>query len=94
MTTIREYPNEHGTGTSVHECMACGIEFTVTPAAANNGLGYENCLAPDCASYDPHRDMDIVFMTDKEIANNGLPVSMKMLQKRKKFQSTGNFNDL
>ncbi len=94
MTTIREYPNEHGTGTSVHCCETCGIEFTVTPKAPNNGEGYENCLYPECDSYDPHRDMDIVFMTDAEIASNGLPVSIKMLQKRKKFRETGDFNDL
>lgn len=94
MTTIREYENEHGTGTSVHECETCGIEFTVTPKALNNGAGYENCLYPECDSYDPHRDVDILFMTDKEIYNNDLPVSIGMLQKRKEFRETGRLNDL
>lgn len=89
MATIKEYPNEHGTRTSVHRCETCAVEFTVTPAAQNDGIGYENCLSPDCDSYDPHRDVDILFMTCKEISNTGNIVSIKMLQARKKFKDTG-----
>lgn len=89
MSKIREYKNKHGTLTSSHICDTCGQSFTITPSAPGNGEGYENCLAPECDSYDPHRDVDILFMSDKEIANNGKLVSLKILQKRKKFKDTG-----
>lgn len=49
---------------------------------------WPDCLAPECESYDPHRDAEILFMSDREIANNEKPVSIKMLQARKLFKTT------
>jgi hypothetical protein len=86
---INELANEHGTLTSHHVCDTCKTSFTITPAAPGNGEGYENCLSTECDSYDPHRDVDILFQTDEEIANSDKVVSLKMLQARKNFKKTG-----
>ncbi len=78
--------NEHGVLVSIHECGACGTEFTVCPGIEPEKEGWENCLLPECGSYDPERDVDVVFMSDKELAERDL-ISMNMLRKRKRFQS-------
>jgi heterodisulfide reductase subunit A-like polyferredoxin len=54
--------NEYGTPISVHVCTACGKTFTVCPpASANFG---DDCLAPECSSYDPARDAEVFFGPD------------------------------
>lgn len=53
--------NEYGTRVSQHRCDACGSEFTVCPAAFPEAVGWNNCLAPTCPSYDPNRDVDKVL---------------------------------
>ena len=68
---------------SKHTCATCGIDFTIRPAIPDGTPGYENCLGPDCESYDPHRDLDVLFMSDEEIKK--LPiVSMDKLRQRQK----------
>ena len=57
--------NEYGTPVSVHRCEACGEVFRVCPAAKPGQAGWENCLGPDCSSYDPTRDADKFF--DREV---------------------------
>lgn len=89
MTKISECANEHGTTTSSHICETCGTSFTVTPGAPGDGEGYENCLAPDCDSYDLHRDLDILFQTDEEIVKNVRAVCIKKLRARKHFKESG-----
>ena len=74
---LREEPNEHGTTTSYHTCDTCGVEFSITPAA-----DFPNCMSDDCASYDPHRDADILFMTGQEIAREKKIVSISKLRER------------
>lgn len=49
--------NEHGVLVSHHVCQGCGRDFTVIPAAKSEE-GWEGCMAPDCGSYDPDRDVD------------------------------------
>jgi hypothetical protein len=53
--------NEHGTRISVHQCETCGEEFTVCPAAFPEDKGWDNCLGPQCPSYDRTRDFDLAF---------------------------------
>lgn len=53
--------NEYGTMLSRHVCETCGQGFTVTPAAPLDSKGWDNCLAPTCASYDVNRDLDRLF---------------------------------
>jgi len=48
--------------TSDHICPDCGQRFTVTPAASDDWGG---CLAPDCKSYDPSRDLSDRFKIDR-----------------------------
>ena len=85
-----ERVNEYGTPVSVHTCQTCGMEFTLCPLVPDDKSDqWPDCMALECESYDPHRDADILFQSDKEIANNGKPGSMKMLQARKNFKTTG-----
>ncbi len=85
-----ESVNENGTPVSVHECQACGNKFTLCPLVPDDKAHeWPNCMAPNCESYDPHRDAAILFQSDSEIANNGKPASLKMLQARKQFKKTG-----
>jgi len=82
---LRTEPNRHGTGTSIHKCNTCGEEFSVTPAVSEESQGFVNCLSPDCASYDPERDLDILFMSDCAIKKQKV-VSMDLLRKRKEIK--------
>ena len=50
--------NEFGTLISKHTCDACGEDFTVCPAQHPESKGWDNCLAPNCKSYDAARDVD------------------------------------
>lgn len=77
-----EFANEHGTQTSRHICDTCGVEFTITPAADK---GFENCLAESCPSYDPHRDIEPLFMSDAEIAREKDVVSIDVLRQRRRL---------
>jgi hypothetical protein len=53
--------NEFGTRISMHICDACGNFFTICPAKNQEDEGWNNCLAPNCKSYDPNRDVDNMF---------------------------------
>ncbi len=75
--------NKDGIRTSLHECDTCGVEFSLCPAIAPDEPGWDNCLDDDCESYDPHRDMDILFMTAAEIAREKRIISIKKLQERR-----------
>lgn len=57
---LREEPNEYGVMRSVHRCLACGEEFTVTPAVPE-GETFGGCQGPTCSSYDSSRDIDLFF---------------------------------
>lgn len=50
--------NMHGTPVQVGVCKFCGRPFTVCPEPDEP---YDECLAEDCASYDPSRDADKIF---------------------------------
>lgn len=77
-----EGTNDHGTPVSLHKCDTCGTEFTVCPVIRDDQDGWENCMLPECASYDPERDVDVLFASDEEVAKRPV-VSMDMLRKRK-----------
>lgn len=56
--------NEYGTPISLHRCNVCGQEFTLCPAREED----DTCGDPGgpngegrCASYDPSRDVDLLF---------------------------------
>ena len=53
--------NEYGTPISSHVCKTCKRPFTVVPAVPVDSKAWENCLADDCASYDPNRDASYLF---------------------------------
>lgn len=75
--------NEHDIKVSCHKCDTCGGEFTVAPAIEEGVAGWENCMSDECASYDPHRDADVLFMSDREIAAEKSVVSLQKLKQRK-----------
>lgn len=77
-----ETTNEFGTVCSVHTCDTCSTEFTVCPAIPDGREGWESCLARECESYDPERDLDVLFASDAELADRPV-ISMDMLRKRK-----------
>lgn len=59
---LRETTNEYGTPVAEYRCENCGELFTVCPMPAANEDEYWNgCTAPNCASYDPTRDIDKWF---------------------------------
>lgn len=59
---IRDDFNEFGTPITVHLCEFCGNEFTVCPPVLDEKLDqWRGCLAVECPSYDPKRDIDKLF---------------------------------
>ena len=52
--------NEYGTRILVRRCKTCNKRFTVCPMPSNP-QDWENCMAPECPSYDPDRDCDDFF---------------------------------
>lgn len=87
MTHMGFETDEDGLRHSVHVCGSCGEDFTICPAVEPGSIGDEDCGCAGCPSFDPHRNIGIVFMTDAEIARDEPVVSIKMLQKRKAFQA-------
>ena len=57
--------NEYGTSVSEYLCETCFTTFTVCPAQPDDKQ-WENCLGPDCPSYDGKRDADKYFDQDRE----------------------------
>ena len=53
--------NEYGTKVSNHVCVMCGGLFTVCPSIRSDQPNWDGCLAEDCGSYDPSRDVDLMF---------------------------------
>lgn len=53
-------PNEHDTPVAHFQCGTCGEPFTITPAPECFD-DWQNCLSPQCASYDTSRDVDHLF---------------------------------
>lgn len=55
--------NEYGTPVDAYRCETCGEEFTVCPAHKDRSCDdqWTGCQAPECASYDPGRDVDKWF---------------------------------
>lgn len=84
MPFLREEENEHGTGVSFFECNTCGVEYSICPAVPpDKHQDWSMCLSEECDSYDPHRDADVLFMTDKEIAEAKPVVSIDKLRQRR-----------
>lgn len=88
---LRDGTTEDNIPTTVFECGYCRQEFSICPAVGDDRLDlFEGCTAPGCESYDPARDIDIVFMNDKALADHADQVGVvdfNMLTKRRKFQS-------
>lgn len=58
---LRYDHNEYGTPITVCRCDTCEQEFSLCPlvqAEALEARGWGSCLSPECASYDPSRDVD------------------------------------
>lgn len=51
--------NHYGAPISKHVCATCQRPFTLCPAS--DGAFGDNCVADDCASYDPKRDIDLML---------------------------------
>lgn len=77
--------NEYGIPVSKHKCDTCGGEYTLCPSldeGSKSSLA-ANCQSDVCASYNPSNDVDILFMTDAEIAEKKPQVCIDMLRMRK-----------
>ena len=74
--------NEYGVLVSHHVCDTCGQEYSICPAPSNYEY-WNNCLTEGCDSYDPHRDADILFMTNEEISKEKKVISISKLRERK-----------
>jgi len=51
--------NENGVQVSCHVCIECGNEFTICPPAEWGDK--HGCMAPECDSYRPECDADVLF---------------------------------
>ncbi len=61
-TRLRVTANEHGTPVVEYRCGECGETFTVCPAPSlAEDAHWAGSTAPECASYDPARDIDKWF---------------------------------
>lgn len=83
--------NEFGTPITNFKCDYCGSKFSVCPAIEDKHLdSFKGCTIHPCESYDPKRDIDILFMDKKELQDHtektGI-VDIEVLQKRKKHQA-------
>lgn len=83
MTYVKKEPNEYGTGTSYHVCDTCGEEFTICPAKEPEDRGWDHCLSDKCPSYDPSRDVELLFMSNTEIAREKTVIDIKFLRRKK-----------
>ncbi len=61
-------PNGHGLSEYEMVCETCGRDYTVTSSTVPDGAGWENCLAPDCKSYDITRDPFHMFDPEEATA--------------------------
>ena len=55
------FVNDYGIKVTKRVCKTCNREFTVCPPVDDSNPNWDNCLAPDCASYDKDRDVDDYF---------------------------------
>lgn len=85
---LREGTNEEGTPISFFTCGTCAKEFNICPVVpVNERSDWPDCLSPECSSYDPHRDAEVLFMTDEEIAKEKPVVSITKLRQRRNLNS-------
>lgn len=62
MMKIGDSFNKYGTPITTFLCEVCNSRFSVCPAIPDNGLEqWKGCLARNCKSYDPVRDIDKMF---------------------------------
>ena len=62
MPKLADTFNEYGTPVTLFRCDTCEETYTVCPAVADCDLHHWiNCLAVNCASYDPALDVDQLF---------------------------------
>ena len=87
---LRNDINENGIPVVWFKCDHCGLEYSVCPAPKESELKvYNSCTISPCESYDPKRDIDVLFMDNKELANHADKVGvvdLEVLAKRRKFQ--------
>ena len=55
--------NEYGTPVNLYLCDTCGSSYTVCPAPDSDD-NWKSCLSVECASYDPSRDVDWLFVDE------------------------------
>lgn len=68
MTYRFESRNEYGTPVSAFTCDTCGGDFTVCPAVrVEKRDQWDGCLATECPSYDPDRDVDMLMLLGAEV---------------------------
>lgn len=88
---IRNDTTEDDIPTTVFMCEYCNQEFSISPAVEPEREHlFKGCSTPGCESYEPERDLDVLFMDDREVANhadNVGVVSFDKLSDRRKFQA-------
>jgi len=58
--------NENGIPVADYVCDTCGVDYSICPIPESNDA-WNNCLAPECASYDPKRDCGWMFQDDPDV---------------------------
>jgi len=89
MTFIKQAKNENNTPISIFICDFCKEEYSVCPAIIDSydikAWDDAGCTSENCRSYDPHRDAEVLFMTNKEIAKEKKIISISNLRKRREL---------
>jgi len=84
---LRDDINEEGIPVTWFKCDSCDTEYTICPAIKEGQeAGWNNCMTHECSSYDPSRDAEVLFLSDKELRSHNKLYDMKMLKKRAVFR--------
>jgi len=86
MSLVGMTRNEYGTDVSKHKCDTCGTDYTICPAVKEGTKLFDNCMVEPCGSYDVNSDIDLLFMTDEEIAREKKIVPINLKAKRAALQ--------
>lgn len=57
---LYESMNEYAIPVTHYRCDTCHVFYSICPAPTSDEH-WQNCMAPDCESYDPSRDLDDRF---------------------------------
>ena len=92
---IRHDKNEEDIGITVFHCGFCDTQYDICPQIKDNEIQScidDGCMSMECSSYDPNRDLEVVFLSDEELSRRDV-VGIKMLKARREALNGGNSSE-